>query len=742
MNDVSIFFNFTSTIFEKSDPLMGLVNVEEPILFYDRLSLGGFSKKPEEREDYIDSLIYDMQNMLESRSLSNKDKNGRIRLIVAIDLAKGICPPNEKAKYCFPAQNASYFKERIAQAFSGKTFDEEHRLSERFNYCFIFLDSSGDEQKLTRMYREAAYPGYSKANDVNWITEDMMGKLAEKISKLQADKFSNILSSESKKEHVVNEHLFVDFGMELDTLLEDEFSNEEPNVQRYLNEVGMLGKFQSLLKEKFEKCKTVAEIKKINFGEAVRFIVTLLMGIGSEKFTDSTFFLLRVKNSPDREKKIGEFYFKSLIQLVATIDETSYRDKFLPPPVQHMPWYYTMDIAHEQQPEDFINEDEFHRLGRYAKQCEEKLGYLIWTEKDKIVTFQHYELNTSDPKYLDSYGEINDKLSDIRSKKRKAFMEARKVPFFFGSTVNDWKWYKEVMATVWDIYKFEKENDRPKYDTPKRITDGQMKATETITCSYSELKTQRDNLEQETVEKIPMEDYKIYQKERHAEMNQFAKAIEDLKAEMVKLGIFSRLLWISIISSIVFALYFFLHYIYIGFEDSYLWIVAGLIGISLLFVSGIIIAQAKVKTRIRSAYGQIDHICEKLQKLLDSFLMQVNKRAEYQNKADVRKRNLDEMNAKLSVLSSHNKQVQLWENFYAGITSKINDSSFKKDTKADNPDDDMVSGDKLEKNLSHAPSILYKIREEFKSMKSQIAGADINNVTCFVTRFNFKRIPQ
>ena len=723
---------------------MGLVNVEEPLLFYDRLSLGGFSKKPEEREDYIDSLIYDMQNMLESRSLSNKDKNGRIRLIVAIDLAKGICPPNEKARYCFPAQNASYFKERIAQAFSGKTFDEEHRLLERFNYCFIFLDSSGDEQKLTRMYREAAYPGYSETYDVNWITENMMEKFAEKISKLQTRTFSDILSSDHQKGTLIDEKLFSQFESGIDSLLEDEASNEEPNVQRYLNDVGLMDKFRLLLKDKFKKCETVAEIQKINFGEAVRSIITSLLGIGSEKFTDSTFFLLRVKNSPDREKRISEFYFKSLIQLVATIDEASYRDKFLPPPAQHAPWYYTLDIAHEQKPEDYINEEEFLRLGRYANQCEEKLGYMLWTKSDKKITYQRYELNISNQKNHDSYREINDKLSEKRDEKREAFVEARKVPFFFGTTVGDWEWYKGVMATVWDLYKFEKENDRPRYDNPKRVTDDQMPPTETLIRSYSELKTERDNVENETVEKIPMENYRTYLKERHAEMNQFDKAIEELQAQMVKLGFLSRLLWISIISSIVFTLYFTFHYFYNGFENNPLWIAAGLIGISLFFVLGAILAQGKVKSKIHSAYGQIDLICEKLQKLLDDFLAQVYKRAESQNKADVRKKNLDEMNAKLSEFESHDKKVELWEDFYKGINSKIKDSTFKEHKGNNSVGDDSVniSEDNLEKNLSNAPRLLYKIREEFKSMKSQIAGAEINNVTCFVTMFKFKRIPQ
>ena len=173
--DISVFFNFTDVSFEKSDPLMSLVNAEQPLLYYDRLSVRGFPTQSEEWEEHVKTLIFDMKNMLETRALSGKDQDGGIRLIIALDLSKGILLPLEKGNYVFPAQNARYIKNLVKEAFTKNLFDEESRLLDRFIYCFIFLDNSNDQKALPRLYRETAFDGYSSFGNEDWISKVRKG---------------------------------------------------------------------------------------------------------------------------------------------------------------------------------------------------------------------------------------------------------------------------------------------------------------------------------------------------------------------------------------------------------------------------------------------------------------------------------------------------------------------------------------------------------------------------------------
>ena len=740
-NDVSILFNFTGTVFEKADPLMGLVNAGSPLLFYDRLSVGRFSRRPEDREEYIDNLISDMRNLLESRSLSQKDRNGRIRLIVAIDLAKGICPPDEKVSLCFPAQNAKYFKDRVAQAFSVETFDEENRLLNRFCYCFIFLDSSTDTQKIPRLYRESAFLGYSNMSDVDWITDNMLTSFANSIEKLRADFLSDVKYDENSN----NCDLAPLFLQKLKTLLDDTQSDQTtPSIPSLLHKVGLYENFLERLESKLNDIRTIAELKKIDFVKEIRSIITLLLGIGSELFLDSIFFLLRVNTSTDREKIKSEFFFKSLVQLASSISDNDYRDKFLPPPAQYSPWYYTLDIANDPNPAAFVDKNALNQLSCYAKDCLNKLMDLDWSKKDKKISYIHYERNVNDSKESDTYTPLNEEIEEERSKKRKAFVDSKKIPFFFGQYPGDWDWYNDVLAKAYDLYRFEKENEKPLYDSHKRITNGEMTGTEKE-CSYNDLIKERENLKTETVDAIPMENFKQYQENRHKEMDQFAKAIEELKTELVKLGFLSRLLWISVISSLVFTLCFAFHFFYNDFEDHPIWIAAGLAGISLLFVFGSLIAQAVVKSKIRSAYDKIDYSYNNLQKLLDDFLRQVHERKNKQDIADIKKRNLDEMDLKLSEFDYHQKKVELWSNFFTDIDEKVRKFNFLFDTKNDDEiltNTNTISFSERDFHLSLFPFIPLKIRNKFNSMRTNFTDSSIDQVTCFVNQFNFMRFPR
>lgn len=733
-DDVSIFFNFTKTVFEKADPLMGLINVGKPLLFYDRLSVGSFLKSPEEREEYIESLLFDMRNLLESRSLSQKDRNGRIRLIVAIDLSNGICPPSDnQAQKRFPAQNARYFKQKVKQTFAEGTFDEENRLIDRFRYCFIFIDSSSDKQVLPKLYREAAYSGYSKLSDSKWITEDMFSTFVDNAKKKVKEVFADFLPNTSFDDEKAST-LLAQIVQKIDEMLK---KGDLP-FSRFLKEAGVHDEFRDLLRERLRRVKTVDGIKSLSFKDEILSVVSSLLGIGSESFVDSTFFLLRVNNSTDSEKCKGEVYFKSLIQLIATMDDDTYRNNLLASSAIHSPWYFTLDIANAPKPEDGYNEAAFINLYNYTKKCKDKMGDLRWP-KDSAVSYIQYKSNTQDPQMNDSYNHLNSELEKERNKKHARFWQVRKIPFFFGKKPGDWRWYDEVMASVEDIYKFEKENDRPLYDVSKRITYSEMDVPKKDS-TFAELEADLNKTEAENVEKIKMEDYKGYQEKRHKLMEDFSKAIDELKTQMVKLGFLSRVLWVSILSSVVFTIGFAFHFFYNGFEDKPIWIAAGLGGIAVLFVFGAIIARSIVKSQIVDAYTTIDRIFDGLRNELNNFFKEVNKRVTLQNEADIRKRNLDEMRAKMSEFYSHNKQVEIWEEFYDGIVEKI--QKLTQDVDGGEADGDNRNFFDRDFHLSLFPFLPYKVRQEFETMKTKIKDTEINNVTCFVKQFNFTRLPK
>lgn len=736
-DDVSIFFNFTGMVFEKSDPLMGLVNVGEPLLFYDRLSVGSFPIIVSEREEYIDNHIFDMRNLLESRALSRKDRNGRIRLIVAIDLAKGICQTEEnKARRFLPAQNARYFKRKIVDAFTQGTFDEEDRLVDRFKFCFVFVDSSNDKQELPRLYRETAFLGYTVLSGMDWITENTVDVFDKKASGMVARLFNkNLPDTRLDNPNVASR--FEDFIHNMNFLRE-----YAPSLVMYLEEVGVYEEFKKLYVRKLKSLETVGKLLEFNFKKNILEIVTSLLGFSSEFFLDSTFFLLRVNNSTESEKCKGEIVFKSLVQVIASMKDEDFRNQLMANPALNSPWYFSMDVANAIKPEVCFNEKAFVDLGFYAKKCKEKLEDLHCS-KGSPVSYDHYEANSDDPQKADSFNSLNDKLEEERNKKRSKFLKARKIPFFFGAKPGDWSWYDKVIASLEDMYRFEEENDRPLYDVPRRITDSEMKKTR-VDSTYSQLEVAMNKLEGTPVPKAPMEDLKKYQENRHKKMGEFSEAIDQLKADMVKLGFLSRVLWISIISSLVFTLCFAYHYFYNDFEGEPVLIAVALGAIALLFLIGSIIARSRIKSRIADSYAKIDGINNQLRKQLADFLQEVFRRVESQNEADIRKRNLDEMKSKLAAFYGHNKQVEIWEAFFGGVVEKLDKLThdFQKDrTEEGNP----VGTLKIEENdfrLHLFPFFPYKVRSEFKSMTTRFMGAPINPVTCFVNQFDFKRLPQ
>lgn len=703
--DISVFFNFTDVSFEKSDPLMSLVNAEQPLLYYDRLSVRGFSTKPEEWEEHVKALIFDMKNLLETRALSGKDRDGRIRLIIAFDLSKGILLPSEKDGLFFPAQNARYFKKLVKEAFTNTLFDDESRLSDRFVYCFIFLDGSNDQKNLPRLYRETAFDGYSSLENDSWITKSMV----------------KTLDSPN-----ISESIF-------DDILD--------NIGNFMDKAGVKDDFITIYDQKR------ATVKRGNYHKLVLSIITSLVGLGCEEFKDGVYFLLRIKNNPDKAKSKGEFIFKSLLQLLSTVDDRTFKSYFLPSPEMNTPWYYELDGI-DTTIDDEIDKDAIIRFTALIEASKEIIGDLHKSD-DALVTYKEYERNTQNPQDTDSHKPLNAKLSELRNEKVRHFLESRKVPFFFGKKVGDWDWYNRVLDSLNDIYQFEITNDRPLYDTPKRITNSEMTSINKE-CSYSELKEIKSRLEATPQPMTPTELYKQYQDVRKNSMNEFKESIDNLKKEMVKLGFLSRLLWITIISTIAFTLCFTYYYFYNGFDERPIGIAVCFLIAAFVFIFSSFIAQQSVKSKITTLYSTIDKIINDLQTRLQIFLNDVYERIKIQDEADIRKRNLDEIQSKFDELSSYNKKVELWGNHYNGINEKIftilnclnDDKDWDDYESAKNLND--INLEKENFKLSRFPYLPIQIQNEFNNMNTQLLrdGLSIENVTCFIKCFNFSRLPK
>ena len=96
MNDSAILLNLSAQYtVEDTDPLMSVIGGDAPLLFFDRLSVAKFPSDASLYDQHIVHLLSVMQNLLEARTLSEKDKGERIRLIVTLDLIGGAFWPNE-----------------------------------------------------------------------------------------------------------------------------------------------------------------------------------------------------------------------------------------------------------------------------------------------------------------------------------------------------------------------------------------------------------------------------------------------------------------------------------------------------------------------------------------------------------------------------------------------------------------------------------------------------------------------
>ena len=718
MSDVSVLLNLTSRIaFEETDPLMSLVNAKEPLLFYDRLSVEKFPSDKELYLEHSERLVSNLRNLLEARSLSVDDDDGRIRLIILLDLVEGIFQPDGNRLF-FPAQKVRAVRNLIA-----KIFEERNPLLERMEYSFIFINSSADDKMLSLFYQQLAYDGCTGGDDQTWFSSSVI-----RLNGCRDELFKQLDSP--------------DVDMSLDdssvSAMYQRFKEAVGEVMQTIGsrlaDAGVKDEFELLLQEAVAKIKTVGDFENYDYDAAVRACVSKLIGLkASDFFTDCVFFILKFDESPAAIKQRDEVFVKSLVQLLCTIGSGDYARYFKSGILRSARLFILSEYVNSN-----INLEALSALNQQARACLPRLSDAKWTE-DMDVEYRIFSSNVSDPIKTDTHRELNEKYTKKRSSLVDDFIEVREVPFFFDKKKGGWEWYHEVIESVTKLYKFEKENDRPLYDTPKRITSKEMRA-ESKKTTYRELENTRAKLAKQEVEVMHVEDLNGYLVKRHGLTDSFAAAIDELRGEMPKLGYLACLFWMGILSVLGFTLSYSLHF-WRG-DASPLYAIAIAFGaVGLLFLLASLIGQRSVKRKIREVYQKIDNICIQMQENLEKYLADVNKRSRLQKEADVRRRNLDELEEKLAEFKSHNKSVDLWKTHFSSIADKL-DYILATLGKEDEASSENVKLNVSDFSLDGFPTMPLVIRSKYKAMNTQImqVPVDINSVTCMVKHLRFTEI--
>lgn len=713
MMDVAVLLNLTEKIsFEVADPLMSVINAARPLLFYDRLTVVPFPTDETKCQQHIEQLVCKLRNLLEARTLSAEDENEKIRVIVMLDLARGAFQPEGPSRL-FPAQKVRLFKETIEHIF-----EESNPLLERFEYIFVFL---AGQTPLDNFYKTLAYDGITGGGSVGWLSRDNL-----KLNEFRDDFFEKLPVAppdEMPLAHATIKDSYALFRTEFDTAVQA--------IADRMNEAGLKDAFTTLAHQRIMHIDTVGEFSRFDYNGAVLSCVSQLLGLSSDDFrSDCSFFILQTDSSTINMRLRCESFILSLVQLLATIGTTDYDNILKAKPINASARLFFKDLPES----DCIDTGAFAQLSQLVKDCYPHLENARW-KKDQKVIIRSYSLRADDPMTIDAYQQINDRFESERQQMFDEFKNTRKVPFFFGNPVGEWSWYKRVLKSALKIFHFESINDRPLYDLPKRITDNEMEEEE-LQTTYTELENGVNILSKEPLVVKKVMDINDYLMKRSELINRFSDSIEKLKNEMVKLGYFTCLLWIGILSILGLTLNYAYHFWGFGTKDSPLMIMACLGVAALLFVISAILGRAKVKSRIEAVYSELDNHYNTLQRNLNDYLADVCLRLKQQNEADIRRKNLDEMKSALNAFSRHNRQVDLWIKYYQDIVTKLS---------AHNPSQtaaNLYHGvcDDRDFDMDNAtPSLPDAIVRNFREMNVQfsVKGAVISNVTSFVNNFKF-----
>ena len=712
MMDVAVLLNLTDKLsFEVADPLMSVINAGKTLLFYDRLSVEPFPIDEARCQQHVERLASSMCNLLEARSLSTEDDKGRIRVIVTLDITRGAFQP-EGSTLMFPAQKVRQLKKTIEGVFN-----DNHQLLDRFEYIFLFLS---DQTSQGKFYQTLAYDGITGGGSVDWFCRDDLKLNDTRTSILNKAETPH---AEWQLTHANFKSSFSQFNTELDRTLK--------LVADRMEKAGLRNEFEDLIKQKLNDITTVGDFSQFDYDYAISTTVCQLIGLSAQEFkTNCTFFIIHTDNTTIKMKLRCQAFIASLVQFLTTLDYNDY-DRILKASAVNSS--ARLFIMSSMPDDDCMNDNDFSQLKQMVEQCLPCLENARW-KYDQTVSYFHYSPGAEDPTTLDSHLQINDKFAQQRQQMFQDFLATRQVPFFFGTKIGDWNWYKRVLKSAVGIFNFETVNDRPLYDLPNRITDNEMEQ-QVMESSYTELENAINVLSKDIPEVNKGKDINEYLKERNKQLEVFRQTIETLKNEMVKLGYYKCLLWIGILSLLGFTLNFAFHFFGYGNTDNPLWIVACFGIASLLFVLAAVFGRAKIKADIEEVYSEMDRCYNQLQDNLKEYLDGIAQRIRQQNAADIRRKNLDEMKSKLDAFSRHNKQVDLWVGHFKDIVKKLS-----ADNVPDAAEKATMTLNEKDFDMEHSmPSLPDVITNQFKDkdVKFTVQGTEINHVTSFVSHFKF-----
>ncbi len=734
MKDSAILLNLTSKFaIGNSDPLISIISGDGSLLFYDRPPIDEFPSDPTLCQQYEQRLLANIRNLLEARSLSTQDNGERIRLIVTLDLLGGAFLADDPKKKCFPAQKVRRFKQMMEQTFAevnlqGGT-ERESPLLKRFDYCFLFLVDNMENKETLEFYENLAYDGYSGLTSEEWIGLNSM-KLNEFrdeiLNRMNVPDDKWLLTKADIKEH------YETFTIKL--------TDDVKLVKERMDEADMGTEFEKLFYKKVNHIRTIEDFRTFDYEKTIASCVAELIGLCSSEFRNNyTFFFLRSEISTSRTSFKSEAYVASLVQFLATISSEHYKKLLLSDKTTAPARVFSVDVLAE----DNFDADAYASLENYLLECRAKSETARWKEDVKVECAQ-YTLKATESEIKDSQYQIRDNNSDELEKKHQAFFNIRTVPFFFGSSIGDWNWYRQVTKSVDDFYDAEQEHERPIFKSPRRISDNEMEARKPErSLSYAEIKELiiQKNEAVKNLENSKVQDLNSYLEERRDLMKKLRERIDELKGELVKLGYLACLFWLGLFATLTFTLCYAYHFFSSGSTEP-VWLIAGCLGISVVvFILAAIVGQQRVKSKIKKLYLAIDIYYDQMNTNLQHYLEQVKNSAEQQNKADVERKNLDELQSKIIEFENHNKQVDLWVAHYDSMRKKLESTRmFLGKRTVKNEEEESLELDDSDFNYPGAfPSLPYIVCRQFSNKSVLFSNQQIRveNVTSFVKHFTF-----
>ena len=729
----SVLLNFSNGIvFPPADPLIGLVRAGERLLAYERLSVASFEGADPERKKQIRRNVGELRNILENRCLSNEDDGERIRLIILLDFKPWhFLKPDyavDSFDSSFPLLKLEYIKAEIEDVYG-----EDNPLLSRFDYVVIYIDDNPCSERSKR-YWLAAYHGFCRmGGSVDWLSKDhlKLNKDRNDTLKKMGNHDAALPLSDNNVQAVYNEFLA-------------KLENAQKCIKNYLSKIGKDRAFEDLAK-KLCDVETVGDFQHYDYDHFFEELVRETAGIGSKRFRDTTFFMVPLRQSVASQHCKDSIVLKSLIQLLCTIDEEQFKIQFRPVGSNDFHKLFLMSDTEEV----FINTELLLQYYQDIMSQGKQLGGPKWADSEGELTgmcwdsSKEVKYNIYSPCDANAEGALkaqNEAVNLKGNEKVKSFKNKRRVPFFFGASAGDRAWYRELMDSFKECLTFEEVNKRPEFEEHKRPADQELpKIIETV--NYGELGKRIENMPKIEIESTV--NYEAYIANRKKDIDQLAVKGELMKKRLVKLGIRSRFIWISVLSGIAFLLCFSFHSIYVKDNTFVILILSALAAFITTVLLSAFIARWILKEKILDIYREIDSLFDDMQNLARQHLKSVNDLAAKMNKADADRKTLTEMTSKYNDWAKHNKKVEIWVSHTRAMKLLLDDTLRYLGLDRQGREAGKFSLD--DSILDMKPSLATQIwsKDEYKNMAPKLIVTNqnrentINNASSFVSQFKF-----